>query len=330
MTTHQQPVPLRRVVIIGAGAVGAHLASSLRRGTPLLVVDTDERVRAAFTSRGADAASPAELSTSTDPRASFQPGDVVVIATSAARAVSVTLTVPAHVPVICVSNGLNASLPRDRAGGMDFGVVEFAASCAAPGQAVRTRPGWLTMSSRSSSATWLAGVLDPARQPARLVNDLDAHQRAKLMLNASLDPVAAVIGGSLGSVFQSRASFGAFRSLLGEAIDVARASGWRLTSVQGMTPGGMRRVFATPLLGSLAAHIAGRQAANVESTLAREVARGELGEIDQLCGAIARQGEIVGVATPAHRRAIEVLARISREGGVGRAEFARELVGGAR
>lgn len=330
INTSAEPRTYRRAVVIGAGAVGSHLAISLRPRTPLLVIDTDERVRAAFIANGAGAAAPADLRVSSGPRTSFQQGDIAIIATSAARAVSVASTIPAFVPIVCVSNGLNTSLSRDREGGMDFGVVEFAASCPAPGQAVCTRAGWLTMSRHSPAATWLAATLDPARQPARLVTDLDSYQRGKLMLNASLDPVAAVIGGSLGAVFQSRASFRAFRALLSESLDVARASGWRLSSVQGMTPASMRRIFATPLFGSLAAHIAGRQANHVESTLAREIARGDIGELDQLCGAIVRQGESVNIKTPAHQRAIEVLSRLTRQGTLGRPELARELVGGDR
>jgi 2-dehydropantoate 2-reductase len=178
-------------------------------------------------------------------------------------------------------------------------------------------------------ADWLAGALDPALQRTRVVDDLGAHRRAKLMLNASLDPVAAVIGGTLGQVFRGADSFAAFRALLREALAVARASGWRLAPMQGLTPGAMQRVFGTPLVGVLAARVAGWQARSVQSTLAREIARGELGEADQLGGAIIRQGAAVGLATPAHTRILEVLRSLARAGGGGRPGLTRELILGS-
>lgn len=320
------PIPPRRVVIIGAGAVGAHLASSLRREVAVLVIDPDQRVRDAFAARGVSVSAPMSADSMGSPDL-FQPGDVVVIATSASRAAAVIATVPASVPVVCVSNGLHPGLDQNRPGGLAFGVVEFAVSSKAPGHAVRTRPGWLTLSSDSATSTWLAGVLDPALQSARLVNDFHSHQRAKLMLNSSLDPVAAIMGGSLGAVFKGAQSLRAFRALLREGLEVARASGWQLAAVQGMTPTGMLRVFSTPILGTFASRIAAHQARAVESTLAREIARGEIGEADQLCGTIVRQGLHVNVKTPAHIRALEVLGRLAREGIPGKPEYVRELLG---
>ncbi|MGH7130719.1 MAG: ketopantoate reductase family protein [Phycisphaerales bacterium] len=313
--------PPNRAVIIGAGAVGAHLAASFRRGVKLLVVDSDARVRSAFGDRRVETA---ELGSSVS-SCPFRPGDVAIIATSASRAAAAGAGVPPWVPMICVANGINAGLDADRSGGLTFGVVEFAASSVAPGHALRTRSGWLTLERGSVTAEWLAGALDPALQPARVVGDLHAHRRAKLMLNASLDTVAAVIGGTLGDVFRGRESFSAFRSLLSEALAVARASKWQLAPIQGLTPAGMQRVFGAPIVGAFAARVAAWQARSVQSTLAREIARGELGEADQLSGAIIHQGMAVRVPTPVHTRALEVLHRVARGGG-GRPALVRELI----
>ncbi len=312
-----------RAVIIGAGAVGTHLAASLRPGVRLLVVDPNRKVREAFGAQGVETT---EFDASMLVSGPFEPGDVAILATSASRVVAAAARIPPWVPIVCVANGVETGLDPARSGGLSFGVVEFAASSPSPGRAVRTRTGWLTLLRGSSAAEWLAGAIDPTRQRTRLVGDLNAHRRAKLMINASLDPVAAVIGGTLGRVFQGRQSFAAFRVLLREALAVARASRWRLASIQGLTPGCMQLVFGIPLVGTLAAHVAGRQAQCIESTLAREIARGELGEADQLNGAIVRQGAAVGIATPAHTRALELLRRLAFEGGGGRPDLARELI----
>jgi 2-dehydropantoate 2-reductase len=320
------PYPAR-AVIVGAGAVGAHLAASLRPGVRLLIVDQCSEVRKAFNARGIETA---ELGGAASESGPFQTGDVAILATSASRVASVGAKVPPWVPLICVANGLDTGLDPARPGGLTFGVIEFGASSSLPGHARCTRKGWLTLPRGSSDAEWLARSLDSTRQRTRLVHDLPAHRWGKLMLNASLDPVAAIIGGTLGTVFSGRQSFTAFRALLREALAVAQASHWRLAPIQGLTPRGLHRVFSTPFTGRLAARLASRQARAVESTLAREIARGELGEADQLSGAIIRQGAIVGVATPAHSRALDLLHRLARSGRCGQPDLACELVACSR
>src|SRR6185295_3423671 len=94
-----------RAVIIGAGAVGAHLAASFRRGIKLLVVDSDARVRSAFGDRSVETA---ELGNAASSPCPFRPGDVAIIATSASRAAAAGAGVPAWVPMICVANGINS------------------------------------------------------------------------------------------------------------------------------------------------------------------------------------------------------------------------------
>ena len=321
-----------RVVIIGAGAVGSYLAASLRGGLPLVVVDRAERVRAAFAARGIEAVSPLEpADSSIDSRPElFRNGDVVVLATSAAVAVSAALLVPTWVPIVCIANGLTPELTAMRNGSIAYGVVEFAVSSSSPGRAVRTRNGCLTLQrcSEGEVTAWLAAALDPRMQLVRLTDDIHAHRYAKLMLNASLDPVAAIIGGLIGDVFRGRESFRAFRVLLDEALHVARAAGWRLGAIQGIRPESLSRIFATPFVRAIAAYAAAWQARTVSSTLAREIGRGELGEAEHLCGAIATEGARVGVPTPAHERAMDVLRRISRApgGNGGRPDLARQLM----
>jgi 2-dehydropantoate 2-reductase len=328
---HARPssVPTR-VVIVGAGAVGAHLACALRKDTPLLIIDRDERIRAAFTERGVEVTCPVKDGPG-DPRAGlFRPGDIAVLATSASCAARAAEPIPAWVPVVSVTNGLTPDLAGARNGSLSYGVVEFAVSCDAPGVSGRSRAGWLTLQEQSfgGATARLAGALDPRLQRVRLTPDIDAHRRGKLMLNASLDPVAAVIGGLIGDVFRGRDSFRAFRALLNEALGVARAAGWRLRAVQGVHPDVMAAVFGTPLVRSFAARAAARQARSVASTLSRDIRRGELGEAEHLCGAIVREGARLGVATPAHTTAMEILRLIAAEpgGNGGRPELARRLV----
>ena len=321
-----------RVVIIGAGAVGSHLAASLRSGVPLLVVDSSAHVRAAFAARGITTLAPLEpeVSALDSPVGLFRQGDVVVLATSAAVAVSAALRIPRWIPIVCIANGLMPELTAMGNRSIAYGVVEFAVSSSSPGRAVRTRNGCLTMQRRSANdvTAWLASAFEPSLQAVRLADDIDAYRHAKLMLNASLDPVAAIIGGLIGDVFRRRDSFRAFRVLLDEALHVARAAGWRLEAIQGFRPDSLSRVFAVPCVRAIAAYAASWQARRVSSTLAREINRGELGEAEHLCGAISTEGARVGVSTPAHERAMDLLRQISRAPGGrgGRPDLAQHLI----
>jgi 2-dehydropantoate 2-reductase len=299
---------------------------------PLLVIDRDERVLAAFRDRGVDAVSPIDDCSTLaglDSRL-FRPGDVAVLCTSAAAAAPAALVVPPWVPIVCVTNGLTPDLAAARNGSLSYGVVEFAVSGNRPGGSARTQAGWLTLQRRSpgGSAAWFAAGLNPRLQRARLTDHIDAHRHGKLVINSSLDPVAAIVGGAIGDVFRRRESFRAFRALLGEALAVARNAGWRLRAVQGERPEVLAAIFGAPLVCVVAARIAAWQARSVASTLSREVGRGDLGEAEHLSGAIAREGARLGVPTPAHSRVMIVLRRIAAEpGGLGgRPELARELV----
>lgn len=327
-------VPRRhsRVVIIGAGAVGSHLAASLRAEVPLLIIDRADLVRAAYAARGIDAVLPPDpAGYSSNPQQEFfRPGDVVVLATSAALALSAAAAVPAGVPIISVTNGLTPELTAGRNGAVAHGVVEFAVSTHSPGRSVRTREGCLTLQRHSENGVtaWLAAAFDPHLQVVRLSSDIEAYRYAKLMLNSSLDPVAAVIGGCVGDVFRRGDSFRAFRVLLSEALHVAHVAGWPLAAIQGFRPQHLSRIFATPMVRAVAAYVASKQARCVSSTLAREIVRGELGEAAHLCGAIATEGARLGVATPAHTRAMDVLRQISGTpgGNGGRPDLARQLL----
>jgi len=140
--------------------------------------------------------------------------------------------------------------------------------------------------------------------------------------------VAAIIGGAIGDVFRRRDSLGAFRALLGEALSVARAAGWRLRAVQGVRPDVLSAVFSMPVVRWASARAAAWRAATVASTLAREVSRGDLGEAEHLCGEIAREGARAGVRTPVHERAMDLLRRVAAApgGNGGRPELAGELL----
>lgn len=318
-TTPTTPPPAR-LVILGAGAIGTHLLQALRPGVPVLVVDTSQAVRAALGGRG--------VATSPPEGAGYLPGDVVLLATSACVAVRAIEGVPGTVPVICLANGLIPDLAKRAGVPVAMGVVEFASSCPSPGVATCTKPGWLTLQADAPAGItgWLADRLDPARQRVRLVDHIHDHRHAKLVLNSSLDPVAAVMGGTIGDVFATPGAFAAFRGLLGEGLAVARAAGWRLPPIQGTTPRAMARIFSTPILGGIARRVAAKQSRGIQSTLSRELARGELGEAEYLSGAIIREGARVGVQTPAHRRVMDVLAEIAREGRGGSAARLESLV----
>ncbi len=289
----------RRIVIVGAGAIGSSLALAMAPRLRAVIADPDPAVRDTWSRRGHDTLDPR-----TDwPAFAPRPGDAAIIATRATLAERVIAALPPALPALCVCNGQNERLATVRATPTLLGVVDFAATCDRPGEPRATQPGALTMpmDSPEGFTRAIADAIPAGAIRAKLVSDVTPHAWSKLLMNASLDPVAALLDTTLGGVFADRAGFLVVRRLLREGHAVARALGVRPVPVRGTPIGLMVRVFHTPGLNRLAARGGANQARHVDSTMTADLRRGTPTEIDYLCGHIARAGERAGVPTPTHR-----------------------------
>jgi 2-dehydropantoate 2-reductase len=115
--------------------------------------------------------------------------------------------------------------------------------------------------------------------------DLQALQWGKLVINAAINPLTAVLGvknGELVARAETRELLGA---LAREAAAVAAAQGIELP-------------YGDP--ASAAEHVALRTAHNTSSML-QDIRRGAPTEVDQISGAVVRLGSQIGVPTPFNR-----------------------------
>jgi 2-dehydropantoate 2-reductase len=293
---------MTRYVIVGAGPVGFHLGRELGLRSRVLFSDTCARVSKSIRALGHSTVEP--------PLGVFawRADDIVILATKATAAVAAVEPIPERVPVVCVSNGLNPALREARPGQVSFATVDFAVSRDAAGAIVCTRRGRLTLprSSARRATERLAASLAGSSVRASLTSDIEPHLWSKLLLNASLDAVAALTGQTLGEVFGHAESFEAFRRLLREGIAVLRAARIPPRTVQGITPLLLDRVVHWPVAARVAALLARRSALRVESSMLGDLRRGEPTEIEYLNGRIVEVAEELGLDARGHRRTIDV------------------------
>ncbi|MBL8991279.1 MAG: hypothetical protein JNJ48_06840 [Phycisphaerae bacterium] len=300
-----------RTIIVGAGAIGATIALALKDRAPITVADADPAVRRCFEGQGVPAIAPDRLR---DAEA-----DLAVIATRAAALPAVLAALPIRTAALCVANGLNfgaAGARPPHAAPARFGCVDFAADAPEPGRPRITQPGRLVIPDDLPGAASLAGAFGPGPVAPLLTNDAVGHVWSKAVLNASLDPAAALCGRTIGGAFAHRPAFLLIRRLLREAVAVARAVGVTLHPVRGTRHDTMIRAFHAPLINRVAAFAAARQAAHVGSTMLADLRARRPTECPYLCGAIAAAAAAAGRAelAPTHRRTDALFAELLATG----------------
>lgn len=165
-----------------------------------------------------------------------------------------------------------------------LGVTTTGATLLGPG---RVRPGGegaVSMGQQPRLAP-LAGMLQRAGFPVELVPEAEGLLWSKLVINAAINPLTALLRVPNGGLLARPAARTLMAAAAREAAAVAAALGLRLT-------------FPDPVAAAEA--VAHRTAANTSSML-QDVQRGAPTEIDAICGAIVAAGEARGVAVPVNR-----------------------------
>jgi 2-dehydropantoate 2-reductase len=128
----------------------------------------------------------------------------------------------------------------------------------------------------------LITMLSQAGFPVEVVHDAQTLLWRKLVINAAINPLTALLRVPNGGLLESPAARWLMGALAEETAAVARALGLELD-------------IPSPAL--FAEEVARRTAQNLSSML-QDVLRGAPTEIDAICGAIARQGAARGVPVP--------------------------------
>jgi 2-dehydropantoate 2-reductase len=310
--THQ-PASFGHVAIVGPGAIGCVLAVRLAlapRAPRVTLLDHRADRAARLSARPIVLHAPegdleARLPVRTAPE---EPPDLVVLATKAGAARGVAEAAVSWIgpaPVLAVQNGLG--VVEEVAGALPgstvlAGVLYQAANTVAEGEVAhvaneRILVGHLGRAA-DEVARRIAALLVSAGLSASAEDDMTPHVWGKVLVNAALNPVAALAGVRNGEV-ASRLSLRALAEVLAdEGQAVADAEGIRLP-------------YASAAEAALET---ARRTADNRCSMLQDLEAGRTTEIDFLNGALVRVGERHGVATPANGAAATLVRQVSRAG----------------
>jgi 2-dehydropantoate 2-reductase len=131
----------------------------------------------------------------------------------------------------------------------------------------------------------LRAALTGAGFKVQVVNDADALVWGKLVINAAINPLTALLRVPNGELLQRPAAQKMMGVLAQEAAAVATAQGIHLPFKDAVQ----------------AAEDVARKTASNHSSMFQDIRRGAPTEIDAICGAITKTGEKLGVDTPVNR-----------------------------
>lgn len=141
----------------------------------------------------------------------------------------------------------------------------------------------------------LAAALRSASFKVRLSADVLSLLWGKLVINAAINPLTALLRVTNGELLERPAARRLMAELAGEAAAVARAEQIPLP-------------FQNP---GLAAENVARKTAGNHSSMFQDIQRGMPTEIDAICGAVTRQGARHGVPTPVNAACWELVRALA-------------------
>jgi len=292
-----------RVAVVGAGAVGGYFGGMLARaGVPVTLiarsthVDVWRRNGLFLDSTNFQATIPVQASTELD---AARDADLVLFTVKAIDTEGAARQLARHLRagalVISLQNGVdNVPLMR-AAGSLDpvAAVVYVASSTPAPGSVKHDGRGDLLIGDlpgrlgarRDTELTRVSSWFEAAGVPCRVSADIEADLWAKLMTNAALNAISAVVHATYGEAAASPDSREVIRLLVNECVAVARASRVRLPAVD-----------YVQLVWDFAERIGA-----VYASTSQDLERGKRTEIDALNGFVVRRGTELGIPTPVNQ-----------------------------
>jgi 2-dehydropantoate 2-reductase len=298
---------MRRIAVMGAGAVGcyyggmlaraghevtlvgrpAHVEAVRREGLRIHTQAFDERVPVRA-STGADAAHGAEL---------------VLFAVkspdteAAGRALAPFLGRDAA--ILTLQNGVdNAERLAATLGREVMPVAVYVAVEMAGAGHVRHHGRGELLIGRGGAAETIAAAFRAAGVPVEVSDNVTGALWAKLVINCAYNALSAITQLPYGRLVQGAGVPALMRDVVDECLAVARAA-----RVQ--VPGDMH-AFVQGLAQTMPGQL---------SSTAQDLARGKKSEIDHLNGVVVRKGEALGVRTPVNRTLLALVKLLEERKG---------------
>ena len=301
--------PMKNILIVGTGALGTLFASRLALiGANVTVLGSWKNAIEAFNRAGARLVQPDGSNLRLPVRATNDPMEcgnadlalVLVKAWQTARvACQLEQCLPGHGLAVTLQNGLGnreilvASLGMAR---VAQGVTTTGATLLGPGLARMGGEGLISLETHSRSPQ-VSDLLRAAGFRVELVPDANVLLWGKLVVNAAINPLTALLRVPNGDLLKRPAARLVMAALARETAAVASALAIRLP-------------FSDPVVA--AEDVARRTAAN-RSSMFQDVKRGAPTEIDAICCAVVRAGLGSGVAAPVNWTMWQLVGSLSAD-----------------
>lgn len=285
-----------RITVFGAGAVGSVVGGLLSRGHMVTLIARKEHVNA-INDDGLHLTGLVDEIFHPEARASVRgmgAQDLVLITTKAYDTVEAVNEIRPLVGestlIVSLQNGLgNLEVLSDAFGPRAaMGVPFLGATYLGPGQVLLAGLGEITVghiNGDMGKATAVRDVLSNAGMISRAVENIQPRIWMKAIVNASINPITALIKKENGSILRSEPLLDLSRSACLEGARAARANGVCF---------GADDPFQT-LLEVL------RTTATNRSSMLQDVERSKRTEIDEITGELVRRGEGEGLPMPVNR-----------------------------
>jgi 2-dehydropantoate 2-reductase len=316
-----------RIAVLGAGAVGGTLAALLARaghdvevtarGENLVAIRRDGiRLEGGFGGYVAHVEAHEVVT---------ERPELAILATKAqdaAAALDASAAALDGVPLLVVQNGLGGltvaaeHLPSSPILG---GLALMAASYLGPGHVLVTGENPLVIGAPDATPREVldrvAGVLGGAL-PVEVTHDIQGAQWTKLLVN-HVNALPAITGLSVQDVVADDGLRNVMTASMRESVRVARATGVRFGSMQGVPGRVLELIGVLPLwAGAAFPRLLARRMGSVPnpgSTL-QSIRRGQLTEIDFLNGAVVDAARAAGTPAPVNTAIVEMVHGVERTG----------------
>lgn len=300
-----------RIVVVGAGAVGAYFGARLAcAGAPVMMVGrkpfADAVERDGLRIEGQNEALHLRVSVSTD-LSVCREADLVLLCVKTLDTVATARALAPYLRtdslVLTMQNGVE-SVEQLRATIRCTAIaaaVYVAVAMPEPGRVQHFGRGDLVVGS-DAAARNVAALCTRAAIPCRISDNIQGELWSKLLMNCALNALSALGRSHYGRIIDCPAARSLIQEVIAELLQVAHAADVHLPAISD-TAEAMAAVSRLVM-----------QMPSQHSSMAQDLARGRRTEIDALNGYVQRRGAELGVPTPANQ-ALFALIKLTESAG---------------
>ena len=282
-------MPVERIAVVGAGAVGCYFGGMLARaGTPVTLIGRAAHVDAInrnglFLERS-DFQAHIKLQADTRVEA-VRDATIVLLSVKTTDTETAAAALFPHLGrdalLVSFQNGVDNAERIQRAIGIKAvpAVVYVAAAMTGPGRVKHNGRGDIVIGHLSR----LESVFKNAEIPCRVSDNIAAELWTKLVMNCAYNAISALTRSHYLAIKENPLALTLMKELIREVVAVASASGIRIASPEELFEAALKL---------------GAAMSTATSSTEQDIARGRPTVIDSLNGYVAHRGKELGIPTP--------------------------------